>query len=133
MDNLSKTLLQDLEKIWAGLSKPAGKEDTTLHNFFDISFAGLPHKVFANEKFNQDAEVLSHRFYDQTKDDFVFLPKYHKKVPADGFPAFAGSIWSTILSNRDLDLPTQQQLLAQYRCDEIERVNSSNVAFLTCV
>lgn len=26
------------------------------------------------------------------------------------------------MSNKDLDLPTQQELLAQYRCDEIASV-----------
>lgn len=28
------------------------------------------------------------------------------------------------MSNKDLDLPTQQELLAQYRCDEIATVNN---------
>jgi hypothetical protein len=27
-----------------------------------------------------------------------------------------------VLSNKDLDLPTQQELLAQFRCDEIAQV-----------
>lgn len=27
------------------------------------------------------------------------------------------------MSNKDLDLPTQQELLAQYRCDEIANVS----------
>ena len=31
------------------------------------------------------------------------------------------SIWSQILQNKDLDLPTQQQLLSQFRCDEISK------------
>ena len=32
---------------------------------------------------------------------------------------FARNIWDKIITNRDLDLPSQQQLLAQFRCDEI--------------
>ena len=28
-------------------------------------------------------------------------------------------IWEQVLANKDLDLPTQQELLAQFRCDEI--------------
>ena len=46
-------------------------------------------------------------------------PSYHKRIPADGFPMFARNIWDKIITNRDLDLPSQQQLLAQFRCDEI--------------
>ncbi|KAJ3056065.1 Dynamin-like GTPase that mediates homotypic ER fusion, partial [Quaeritorhiza haematococci] len=60
-------------------------------------------------------------FSDRSNPEFLFLPKYHKAIPADGFPRFAESIWEKIVTNRDLDLPTQQQLLAQYRCDEISR------------
>lgn len=33
-----------------------------------------------------------------------------------------------MVTNKDLDLPTQQELLAQFRCDEI-----ANVAFLAFV
>lgn len=28
-------------------------------------------------------------------------------------------IWQQVLANKDLDLPTQQELLAQFRCDEL--------------
>lgn len=38
---------------------------------------------------------------------------------------YASSIWDKVLTNKDLDLPTQQELLAQYRCDEISSVNIS--------
>lgn len=30
------------------------------------------------------------------------------------------------MGNRDLDLPTQQQLLAQYRCDELFAVGANH-------
>ena len=56
---------------------------------------------------------------DNDNPDFLFRPKYHKGIPADGFPMFARNIWDKIITNRDLDLPSQQQLLAQFRCDEI--------------
>ena len=122
IENLSETLMKDLEKIWASLNKPLGKENCTLYDFFDTTFAALPHKIYAFEQFDLKSKELQGRFYDKTHKDYIFQDKYHKKIPADGFPSFANSIWSAILSNRDLDLPSQQQLLAQYRCDEIERV-----------
>jgi hypothetical protein len=39
---------------------------------------------------------------------------------------YASSIWDTVLTNKDLDLPTQQELLAQYRCDEISSVRKEH-------
>ncbi len=51
----------------------------------------------------------------------VFLPEYHRRIPADGFSVYAEGVWDQIVNNKDLDLPTQQELLAQFRCDEISR------------
>lgn len=51
----------------------------------------------------------------------MFLPEYHRRIPADGFSVYAEGVWDQIVNNKDLDLPTQQELLAQFRCDEISR------------
>ncbi|CEP07956.1 hypothetical protein [Parasitella parasitica] len=122
--NLAKTLQSDLEKIWAGLSKPEGLEDCKIHDYFDFMYTGLPHKVLLPEKFNEEVANLRKRFNDPQNADFVFKPEYHKRIPADGYHIYASGIWDKVLTNKDLDLPTQQELLAQYRCDEI-----SNAAF----
>ena len=108
-----------LDKIWSSLNKPKGKENCSIDDFFDFAFAGLPHKIFARDSFESSVSKLRSRFIDSKSAEYVFLPNYHKRIPADGFPHFAEGIWSRILSNRDLDLPTQTQLLAQHRCDEI--------------
>ena len=65
---------------------------------------------------------ISPRFTSKDMDDYIFKPQFHKKIPADGYNMYTKSIWDKVLSNRDLDLPTQQELLAQYRCDEISNV-----------
>ncbi len=61
IQNLSNTLIADLEKIWKGLSKPKEKEDTSFNDYFDTDFVGLPHKVFAKDQFQQEANQLSKR------------------------------------------------------------------------
>ncbi|CAO3701686.1 unnamed protein product [Rhizopus stolonifer] len=124
LENLAKTFQADLEKIWSGLSKPEGLEDCKIHDYFDFMYTGLPHKVLLPEKFNEEVAKLRLRFNDPTHSDFVFRPEYHKRIPADGYHIYASNIWDKVLTNKDLDLPTQQELLAQYRCDEI-----ANAAF----
>ncbi|KAI8815264.1 root hair defective 3 GTP-binding protein [Cladochytrium replicatum] len=119
--NLQNSLMTDLDKIWASLSKPDDKPNCNIFDFFDMQFIGLPHKVFAGEQFNNGVASLKIWFTDKSLPEFVFKPNYHKHIPADGFSRFAEAIWEKIVHNRDLDLPTQQQLLAQYRCDEIMR------------
>ncbi|KAI9844582.1 MAG: Dynamin-like GTPase that mediates homotypic ER fusion [Thelocarpon superellum] len=134
LSNLRNTLIQDLTNIWSALSKPPGLEKSKIQDYFDFAFAALPHKILQPERFVQEVEKLGTRFRedyrDAKKDAFrgqqeltggVFLSEYHRRIPADGFPKYAESVWDQIVSNKDLDLPTQQELLAQFRCDEIAR------------
>jgi hypothetical protein len=75
-------------------------------------------KLFTPKKTNHILEII-YRFADPNDPDFVFKPQYSKRVPIDGLQVYAGGIWDKIMTNKDLDLPTQQELLAQFRCDEI--------------
>lgn len=130
--NLRTTLVQDLTKIWSSISKPQGLENSRIEDYFDFGFAALPHKILQGDKFVSEVQVLGSRFTtghrgksgDRDQDELeggVFLPEYHRRIPADGFSVYAEGIWDQIVHNKDLDLPTQQELLAQFRCDEISR------------
>ncbi|KAK0704655.1 RHD3/Sey1 [Lasiosphaeris hirsuta] len=128
LSNLRNTLVQDLTKIWSSISKPQGLENSKIDDYFDFAFAALPHKILQPEKFITEVERLGTRFtagHRSTKDqEFVggvFLPEYHRRIPADGLSIYAEGVWDQIVNNKDLDLPTQQELLAQFRCDEILR------------
>ncbi|KAG0707121.1 RHD3/Sey1 [Suillus ampliporus] len=120
--NLQATLTADLTKIWDSLSKPQDLQDRQLSDYFDLAFTALPHKNFAADKFEAEVQELRKRFVDKTRDDFVFKPAYHKRIPADGVAFYMENIWEQVQTNKDLDLPTQQELLAQFRCDEISSV-----------
>jgi len=136
LQNLCNTLIADLNNIWYGLSKPPGLEQSKIGDFFDFTFAALPHKILQPDQFKAETQKLKLRFRDASsssvspaansildgQDQAVFLPAYHRRIPADGLPHYAGNIWRMITENKDLDLPTQQELLAQYRCDEISTV-----------
>ncbi|KAL8650965.1 MAG: hypothetical protein Q9226_004925 [Calogaya cf. arnoldii] len=132
--NLRNTLIQDLSRIWAGLSKPKGMEDSKIEHYFDFAFSTLPHKILQPEKFVSECSKLGTRFREgqrdprkdplrneEESDRGIFLPEYHRRIPADGFSIYAENVWDQIVNNKDLDLPTQQELMAQFRCDEISR------------
>ena len=133
LSNLRNTLLQDLGRIWSSLSKPPGLEESKIQDYFDFAFVALPHKILQPEKFVSEVQKLGTRFREGYKDSRgnalqldeddsgIFLPEYHRRIPADGFSHYASGVWDQIVSNKDLDLPTQQELLAQFRCDEIAR------------
>lgn len=141
--NLRNTLIGDLSNIWASLSKPAGLEKSRIGDYFDFAFATLPHKILQPNEFVAEVKKLGDRFrvgkrpinndfesYSDTESG-VFLPEYHRRIPADGFSVYAEGVWDQIISNKDLDLPSQQELLAQFRCDEISR--EVLISFDTCI
>ena len=132
--NLRNTLVQDLQRIWTGLNKPAGLEKSRIEDYFDFAFSALPHKILQPERFVSEVEKLGTRFReghrdakrdplrgDQELEGGIFLPEYHRRIPADGFSIYAEQVWDQIVNNKDLDLPTQQELMAQFRCDEIAK------------
>lgn len=132
LQNLRNTLMQDLARIWTSLSKPPGLENSSIDDYFDFAFTALPHKLYQAEKFGEEVKKMAKRFKEGHRDprrdpllgEFeggVFLPEYHRRIPADGVAVYAESVWDQIVHNKDLDLPTQQELLAQFRCDEIAR------------
>ncbi|MBW0477881.1 hypothetical protein O181_017596 [Austropuccinia psidii MF-1] len=119
LSNLENTITNDLNRIWDALVKPEGTENSKITDYFDLTFTALSHKVLQPENFDRDVEVLRKRFLDKSHPDYVFKPIYHKRIPADGLAQYMSGIWDAVVTNKDLDLPTQQELLAQFRCDEI--------------
>jgi len=116
------------------LNKPPGLEKSKIEDYFDFAFATLPHKILQPDKFISEVARLGTRFReghrdprrdplrgDQEFEGGVFLPEYHRRIPADGFSIYGEQVWDQIVNNKDLDLPTQQELMAQFRCDEISR------------
>lgn len=147
LSNLQATLTTDLHRLWDNLSKPPGLESCSITTFFDLAFVTLPHKQLVPDKFIAEIRQLRQLFIDPTRPDYVFQDKYHKRIPADGISQYMETIWvrsfasadsldiasdclrrrfeytqDAVITNKDLDLPTQQELLAQFRCDEIASV-----------
>ncbi|KAF8886909.1 RHD3/Sey1 [Infundibulicybe gibba] len=117
--SLQAALLADLGRIWDALSKPVELQDRKLSDYFDMAFTVLPDKFFLADKFESEVQNLRKRFVDKEREGYLFEPAYHKHIPANDIPFYMESMWDQIQNNKDLDLSTQQELLAQFRCDEI--------------
>lgn len=116
---LKKQLMIDIDKIWAGLIQPEMYRNSNITDFFDIEFVALPHKLLMEQEFDNAVDKLKERFVDPTNEGYFFKPEYKKSVPIDGFQFYAVNIWNVILHNKDLDLPTQKEMLATFRCSDI--------------
>ena len=111
----------EVERIWAELRKPAQFADKGIDELFDIQYIGLPHKNYQKAAFASAVETLKQRFIDPSAEKYVFASgqRGSKAVPLDGFGHYAEQLWATILTNKALDLPSQREMLATFRCDEI--------------
>lgn len=117
--SLSATITQDLLKIWENLNKPPEVAHLAFGDFFDLAFHTLSHKVLQYDKFVADIRLLGNRFIDPSDEGFLFKPFYHHDIPIEGWTMYAENCWEQIDNNKDLDLPTQQILVAKFKCDEI--------------
>ena len=87
---------------------------------------GLSHAVDSSKKFDKEIAGVQHWFTDMTHRCYVFQSKYHKGIPAEGYDDYAGDIWKQIYSNKKLDLPARQELLAEFHCNKISNVKHDN-------
>jgi hypothetical protein len=119
LEKLQTIIEKDLRDIWSGINKPEKFKNSLATDFFEFQFASLPHKVLEGEKFAQELSALSERFNNPESSGYIWSKNLKSSIPADGFAMFAQKIWETILENKDLDLPSQREILATFRCDEI--------------
>ncbi|TIB04641.1 hypothetical protein E3P96_01585 [Wallemia ichthyophaga] len=120
LDNLRSTLTNDIENIWNSVSKPEGLAKADLSDYFDLGFVTLPHKLLQPDEFDRQTSTIRNDYFTKsTSGNYILKPEYHRQIPADGLSHYLQTIWDKVQNNKDLDVPTQQELLAQYRCDEI--------------
>lgn len=90
-----------------------------MSQFFDIDFHLFPHFTYRKAEFIEQSQLLRRKLTDPDHPNYLWNPEYKTDVPADGFDIYAKNIWAVVKDNRDLDLPSQKEMLALFRCGEI--------------
>lgn len=121
MAQLQSKLRKEVDKIWAEIRKPEKFRDTAVADLFELKFCALPHMKLQKAEFGARVDTLRSQFTDPSNADYLFRGDFHgrKSVPADGFGVYMEQCWTTIRDNKELNLPTQKEMLATFRCDEI--------------
>ncbi|KAJ4456577.1 putative Protein SEY1 [Paratrimastix pyriformis] len=97
---------------------------SSVTDFFDFMFAALPHYELCRPDFDRDVAALRQRY--------VFQPHRLKAVPIDGLELFARNLWTSIVTDQELNIPTQREMLATFRCSELlEKAYASFCGALT--
>ena len=114
-----KVIREDMDKIWSGISKSENFANSKVTDFFDFEFVSLPHKVHKSKDFKHQVAHLKHRFLDPANPHRLLSKNYKKDIPADGFAKFATDVWALIQENKDLNIPTQKEMLSMFRCEQM--------------
>ncbi|RKP07125.1 RHD3/Sey1, partial [Thamnocephalis sphaerospora] len=126
LDSHQSSFQKTMDGIWSGISKPQDMESSHFADFFSCTFVALSPEPFQAVEFYDEVDQLRSRFTDKSNDSYMFRLHSRPCAPADALKDYMSSIWNAILADRDLDMPSQQRLLAEYRCREAYAIAESN-------
>lgn len=115
LSKLSEILAADVRKIWNAIDKPKEMSASSVEDFFDLDFFSLPHKNLAADAFMEAGAQLKKTLQSGSYFD---LETYNRGLEADGLALYAENVWKTIMSNKELDIPSQREMVSVVRCDE---------------
>lgn len=117
-------VLKGLAKVWEGVSKPAALANSGISDLFHLRFMALPHYELQRPEFEAAVGQLRHWFFQPDK---LVTPKpplfegdaTFRGIPLEGLPSYLKSCWQSIVRHKDLDIPSQRDMLARIRCSEL--------------
>ena len=68
----------------------------------------------------EQAAKLKERFEINAENSLFMDDATQKNVPMDGMPVFVSQSWDTIRNQKELNLPDQREMVANYRCNELK-------------
>ena len=135
ISKLKESIMNDMRQIWEEIPKPEAFKNKPCSQYFKFEFLTLAHKFYQEEKFNEGIEEIKRKLRREKDDnktgnnpDSIFsLVNYEKNVPIDGFYKYTLDMWTSILNNKDLNIPGQKEMLAKFKCDEIKQMSLDSV------
>lgn len=104
-DRIKLILENDINNIWSQIYKPEEYKDSPPSQFFEFEYSMLPHKLFEEQKFYEEAKKLRERFSVDSTNSLFPKSSDNKNVPMDGLPVFIDNTWEKIKSQKELNLP----------------------------
>ncbi|CCW62703.1 unnamed protein product [Phytomonas sp. EM1] len=113
------TLQKSFDTIWENVVKPPRFADSSIADLFSFKYFAMPHLKLQKNEFTLSVSELQSWFCDSQREDFLFKSQsMFRGVPLEDLPSYLTSCWETILKSRDLDIPTQREMLAYHRCKD---------------
>eukprot|EP01055_Gregarina_sp_Pseudo9_P004500 Gregarina_sp_Pseudo_9__4499@NODE_466_length_2775_cov_6_878289_g442_i0_p1_GENE_NODE_466_length_2775_cov_6_878289_g442_i0NODE_466_length_2775_cov_6_878289_g442_i0_p1_ORF_typecomplete_len822_score182_09RHD3/PF05879_12/1_6e77GBP/PF02263_19/7_3e09GBP/PF02263_19/3_2e02Dynamin_N/PF00350_23/0_00017Dynamin_N/PF00350_23/2_5e03MMR_HSR1/PF01926_23/0_00016AIG1/PF04548_16/0_006Septin/PF00735_18/0_0093ABC_tran/PF00005_27/0_074ABC_tran/PF00005_27/1_9e03IIGP/PF05049_13/0_028AAA_15/PF13175_6/0_031Roc/PF08477_13/0 len=119
---LNEMLLKDIYEIWDDIKKPVDMARSKASDFFKFVVIGMPSKLTDPDGYLREVQSLRKRWLEEEAP-----ATYSRNVPADGFAFYARAVWDAILNSSELDIPSQKEMVATYRCEEIRQATLSEI------
>ncbi|SBS87527.1 protein SEY1, putative [Plasmodium ovale] len=119
----SKIEEEYINKIWKEMKKPVEVEHMNINNYFIIEVVGLSHGIIKKDEFLNDVHNLRQKWINELRP-----LQYSRNIPSDGFAQYCNNIWNTIVKQSQLDIPSQKEMLATFRCQEIKNTVINSIS-----
>ncbi len=120
-DKIESMILNDIYNIWSEIKIPEKYKGKKPNDFFTFEFITLPNKIYVPDQFDKECDILKKRLK-HDHENYIFSNLNDiKNVPADGLQQYINQLWNDILNEKELNIPSQREMLANYRCTEIKQ------------
>lgn len=119
LQRYSDIVVKSLNKIWESVAKPPSFENAEITSLFHLRFYGLAHFKLQREKFDAGVREFRRWFLDPLCPKYVFdsIASF-RNIPLEVLPQYFGNCWQAIQHSKDLDIPSQREMIARHRCTE---------------
>eukprot|EP00835_Amoeboradix_gromovi_P001464 NODE_67_length_23829_cov_0.557059.p3 type:complete len:456 gc:universal NODE_67_length_23829_cov_0.557059:2325-3692(+) len=106
VEEMRNILYNDIATIWSNLT------DKNVDLYFDVNIHALPHFKLQKLEFQDSVKSLKNNIISlQYKDEL--------RVHSDSLNDYMSRIWELITTNKELDVPTQMELVMKYRVQRL--------------
>ncbi|CAG9316188.1 SEY1_1 [Blepharisma stoltei] len=116
---LKQQMSKTVEEVWEQIHKPSEYAMSHVFDYFDFDFKTISTKDFKPKEFKADIDELKERFRDEEKFDYLFRMK-NTDIPIDGVPLYYQTIWDVVKNDKEINIPSQKEMLANLRCNELK-------------
>ena len=113
---------ESIDRIWESIHKPPGREGCTIDRLFNLEYFGFPHYELQKDQFFESVGTFRSLFVQRGGggDKSVFRsPNTFRGIPLEALPPYLHNCWQAILKSKDLDIPSQREMLSRFRCKDL--------------
>ena len=128
MEKIKQQIENDLTNIWSSIKKPDTFMGSKLNDYFEIEIIFFSHLLYAKEKFDSEMGVLRKRIRDHDSEIYGKNKGYSSNMLVKDLPVFIQSAWKSIMLQKDINIPSQKDMVSSLRCKEFKEISYQLIA-----